>query len=753
MVHNPPRHYHPSQSKNFRPPVRNFPDFSNNRPEVSISYNSSSIAPPVNYTASSLSQTGQVHNAAQRPNAPWNISLGTHHMVSQISPPIVIPHNMTSQSNHYFLPNSTSHSSGQSVGYQNNPVNNIFVAPYNKNNSAQPQLKLQSNYSYYHPKETHQQSFGVPSNYPPPLAAGVFNRPPVVIQQTASLSSYPKFFDSQKSQQSSVNISNSSKGPKKWPPSLRRFTEKCFAACSSDSDRNKMETILQSKITESIKLGTFETKDWDQEQIPLIQAVKISKIEDVQPLTFCDTKLNKNHSKMTELSNKKVSAILGNNSFDKRSNKECESSELGKVTSRNFSENENVYLKTLGRNFESDPKLKIRKVEQKLPNLIFNGKEKNSHKDKINDNPQNEILLQRSQRFDIKNTISEEEISTDREARRTALLAMAADGIEWDENVIIGTCQRLDKRYLRLTSAPDPKTVRSLPILKTSLSWLLACWVNKKIIPPETFNENSDILIDKGPKTTTTVLHNQILNNEKLKIKKKRDMISPQSYSGDSEVKKSSVELYGYICEQFKSIRQDLTVQQIQSSFTVKVYESHARIALEMGDLGEYNQCQGQLKNLYLSDKLTDHAKNEPEFVAYRILYLLLTDDRLEMALLMLSLKDEFLLNDCVSNALNLRNAVIRKDYASFFAHYKSVPNLGKFIVDHFLIRERQLTLRTVCRAYRPSVPLEFIQKTLVFSSESELKTFLLESNLAEPLLLNDKKSLDCKAALSCLSG
>jgi hypothetical protein len=83
-------------------------------------------------------------------------------------------------------------------------------------------------------------------------------------------------------------------------------------------------------------------------------------------------------------------------------------------------------------------------------------------------------------------------------------------------------------------------------------------------------------------------------------------------------------------------------VQRIKNDFTCTVYEIHARIALEkvsrpspsflnpadadrlQGDLGEFNQCQGQLRELYKRG-LSGHVM---EFLGYRILYLLYSRNR-----------------------------------------------------------------------------------------------------------------------------
>ena len=84
-----------------------------------------------------------------------------------------------------------------------------------------------------------------------------------------------------------------------------------------------------------------------------------------------------------------------------------------------------------------------------------------------------------------------------------------------------GTCMTVEKSYFRLTQAPDPSEVRPEPVLMETLKMLQSKWNGKK----------AD---------------------------------------------------YKYIDDQFRSLRQDLTVQRIQNDFCVKVSSQLNLLTVEL---------------------------------------------------------------------------------------------------------------------------------------------------------------------------
>ncbi|AAW47009.1 hypothetical protein CNBN0160 [Cryptococcus deneoformans B-3501A] len=236
--------------------------------------------------------------------------------------------------------------------------------------------------------------------------------------------------------------------------------------------------------------------------------------------------------------------------------------------------------------------------------------------------------------------------------------------IDWDAYTIRGTSTKLEKSYLRLTSEPSPADIRPLPVLEQTLELLKSRWKNE---------------------------HN-----------------------------------YAYALDQFKSMRQDLTVQRIKNDFTVKVYEIHARIALEAKDLGEYNQCQSMLRQLY---ELGLHGHPE-EFLSYRIMYLLHTRNRSDMATLLAQLTEAEKQHPAVKHSLDVHAALSTSNYHRFFRLFITAPNMSGYIMDHFVERERMSALAVMSKAYM-TLPLDYIFHTLAFDSEDETHQFLTEHNAA----------------------
>ncbi|KAJ3477280.1 hypothetical protein NLG97_g8881 [Lecanicillium saksenae] len=226
---------------------------------------------------------------------------------------------------------------------------------------------------------------------------------------------------------------------------------------------------------------------------------------------------------------------------------------------------------------------------------------------------------------------------------------------------IVGTSEVLEKRYLRLTAPPVPSNVRPERILRQTLDLLKKKWRKE----------------------------------------------------GN----------YSYVCDQFKSMRQDLTVQRIKNDFTVSVYEIHARIALEKGDIGEYNQCQTQLRSLYELG-----LKGNPvEFKAYRILYFIHTANRTGLNDTLADLTAAEKEEPPIKHALSVRSALALGNYHRFFQLYLDTPNMGAYLVDMFVVRERLAALCNMCRAYKPDVKLRFVTEELGFESDADAAQFIID--------------------------
>ncbi|KAK3311761.1 SAC3/GANP/Nin1/mts3/eIF-3 p25 family-domain-containing protein [Apodospora peruviana] len=203
---------------------------------------------------------------------------------------------------------------------------------------------------------------------------------------------------------------------------------------------------------------------------------------------------------------------------------------------------------------------------------------------------------------------------------------------------------------------------------------------------------------------------------------------------------------YNYACDQFKSIRQDLTVQLIRNEFTVEVYEIHARIALEKGDIGEYNQCQTQLKALYQRGL----KGRETEFKAYRILYFIYSANRTALNDVLADLTPAEKKDAAIKHALDVRSALALGNYHRFFRLYNDTPKMGAYLMDMFVVRERLAALCNICKAYLPSVPLRFVTEELYFESDSEAAQFILDHAGREVLVEKDDGDVIVKTREAC---
>ena len=272
---------------------------------------------------------------------------------------------------------------------------------------------------------------------------------------------------------------------------------------------------------------------------------------------------------------------------------------------------------------------------------------------------------------------------------------------------IVGTCEILEKRYFRLIGPPHPSSVRPESILRKALASL---------------------------------------------VSKHRDGIK-----------------YLYISDQLKSIRQDLSVQHIRNALTIEVYEFNARLALENGDPGEFNQCQTQLEVLYKTVELiaeqvskednnaaiTDSRANVTisssrclEFSSYRILYSLYTGDPIDPSVQISRLTSKERLDPWVRHSINVVAAFVSDNFSLFFSLYRSAPNMSSYLMDWLSHKIRTRALLSLSRSVKTHIPISFLRTSLCFASESDCSSFLKKMGA----VLVDKSTTHVTSATSTSS-
>ncbi|XP_047165857.1 SAC3 family protein A isoform X7 [Vigna umbellata] len=491
---------------------------------------------------------------------------------------------------------------------------------------------------------------------------------------------------------SSNDAANSILKPGMFPKSLRGYVERALARCKDDKQMAACQGVMKEMITKATADGTLNTRNWDMEPLfPMPDADVINKdssLSSAQDSLLPKYKKSPRRSKsrwepMPEEKPVENPVVITNDAV--KYNSWVPNAKDRKVAMENKESKEDVLRNTkfsplLQRMSNKALQRPFKKQRLTDASIVSENGDASSDSDKeqsltsyypsamaFSDTPEERKRREnRSKRFDLQGHRTENNHSRKKHAgagnlynRRASALVLskifedgaskAVEDIDWDALTVKGTCQEIEKRYLRLTSAPDPATVRPEEVLEKALLMV-----------------------------------------------------------------KNSQKNYLYKCDQLKSIRQDLTVQRIRNQLTVKVYETHARLALEFGDLPEYNQCQSQLTTLYAEGI----EGSDMEFAAYNLLCVIMhSNNNRDLVSSMARLSLEAKKDEAVKHALAVRAAVTSGNYIAFFRLYKAAPNLNTCLMDLYVEKMRYKAVTCMCRSYRPTLPVSYISQVLGFST------------------------------------
>lgn len=283
---------------------------------------------------------------------------------------------------------------------------------------------------------------------------------------------------------SSISVANANANvkpnqPAQQPASLREFVKRSFATCTSDAERDYVSKELQKTVSRVTAEGRLHVHKWELEP-----AIAMPRSAPARPSLQIDTRPQEG----TPNAQSSLTSPAGANdaSVTNRKRKSRFDDDLPSIPS----------VSTFSLVEKNDTKRRLQGSSLDTPDDL---QMRQRRAFRFQQDEEEEVTYhEKRPRFNNHNNNNHGEI-----------------GMDLDSLRVVGTCQKLEKDYFRLTSAPLPSAVRPESVLRKALEFILHRWESDEVD-------------------------------------------------------------YLYMCSQLKSIRQDLTVQHIENG---KEYLDHVSMA------------------------------------------------------------------------------------------------------------------------------------------------------------------------------
>ena len=221
-----------------------------------------------------------------------------------------------------------------------------------------------------------------------------------------------------------------------WPPTLRKWVERSFGACKSDLERSHVERNLKMVIDRTNRDGSLWTVDWDH--VPLAERSEPAPLHQLQRAGSFSPPRQPNWG-YTQPGGRRDDwrDDRSEGSYGEREPPPSLAAFYGGERSSNKKNNKNKKRKNAEAEEQLDPAEAAKRAR-------------------------------RAGRFEPSGTSLAERVDRWNQAP-SGRLEIDGDGDITLDYTVVGTSQTFLKKYLRLTSAPDPSTVRPETVLRKTI--------------------------------------------------------------------------------------------------------------------------------------------------------------------------------------------------------------------------------------------------------------------------------------------